>query len=117
MVSVLVSGPISYSIGLILHFAWNETVEIGCRISRYRGWFFSFFLSCFFFLLTFGDLNLHNVEPFSRAFLIMCCSSIEIFYPLLLWITTNCRSFPCLWSFKLLLSLCFCFFLSFFLSC
>ncbi|KAL9329562.1 hypothetical protein ACSQ67_004565 [Phaseolus vulgaris] len=36
MVSVLVSGTLSYSIGLILHFAWNETVEIGCRISRYR---------------------------------------------------------------------------------
>jgi len=70
MVSVLVSGTISYSIGLILHFALHETVEIGCRISRYRGWFFISFIPFFF---PFGDLNLHNaVCVFFNHVLLLC---------------------------------------------
>jgi len=38
MVSILVSGTISYSIGLILLLELNGTVEIGCIIYCFRGW-------------------------------------------------------------------------------
>lgn len=98
MVSVLVAVSITYSIGFIFHFSLNETVEIGCRNSRQRGWFFLFFL--FFLFFSFGDLNLDNVVRVLERFLFMCCYSVQIFHPLLLWIITNCRSFPCLWNLK-----------------
>ena len=59
---------------------------------------FLFFL--FFLFFSFGDLNLDNVVRVLERFLFMCCYSVQIFHPLLLWIITNCRSFPCLWNLK-----------------